>query len=73
MNKISGIINIAAAVLMSVLFIGTAAYGESSQARPAAAYTELSERKKVVACGTPVLKNVEPGTTLSPFGTLAGK
>lgn len=23
-----------------------------------------------VACGTPVLKNVEPGTTLSPFGTL---
>ena len=27
----------------------------------------------VVACGTPVLKNVEPGTTLSPFGTLANK
>jgi sugar O-acyltransferase (sialic acid O-acetyltransferase NeuD family) len=24
----------------------------------------------VVACGTPVLKNVAPGTTLSPFGTL---
>ena len=24
----------------------------------------------IVACGTPVLKNVEPGTTLSPFGTL---
>ena len=24
----------------------------------------------VVACGTPVLKDVEPGTTLSPFGTL---
>ena len=24
----------------------------------------------VVACGTPVLKAVEPGTTLSPFGTL---
>ena len=24
----------------------------------------------VVACGTPVLKNVEPGATLSPFGTL---
>ncbi len=24
-----------------------------------------------VACGTPVLKNVEPGATLSPFGTLA--
>ena len=23
-----------------------------------------------VACGTPVLKNVEPGATLSPFGTL---
>ena len=23
-----------------------------------------------VACGTPVLKNVAPGTTLSPFGTL---
>lgn len=23
-----------------------------------------------VACGTPVLKDVEPGTTLSPFGTL---
>ena len=23
-----------------------------------------------VACGTPVLKNVEPGVTLSPFGTL---
>ena len=23
-----------------------------------------------VACGTPVLKNVEPGTVLSPFGTL---
>ena len=27
----------------------------------------------VVACGTPVLKNVEPGTKLSPFGTLANK
>ena len=27
----------------------------------------------IVACGTPVLKNVEPGTTLSPFGTLANK
>ena len=27
----------------------------------------------VVACGTPVLKNVEPGTTLSPFGTLTNK
>ena len=24
----------------------------------------------VVACGTPVMKNVEPGATLSPFGTL---
>ena len=24
----------------------------------------------VVACGTPVLKNVEPNTTLSPFGSL---
>ena len=24
----------------------------------------------VVACGTPVLKNVAPGTTLSPFGSL---
>ena len=23
-----------------------------------------------VACGTPVLKDVEPGSTLSPFGTL---
>ena len=23
-----------------------------------------------VACGTPVLKDVAPGTTLSPFGTL---
>lgn len=23
-----------------------------------------------VACGTPVMKNVEPGSTLSPFGTL---
>ena len=26
--------------------------------------------KAIVACGTPVLRNVEPGTTLSPFGTL---
>ena len=25
----------------------------------------------VVACGTPVLRDVEPGTTLSPFGSLA--
>ena len=25
----------------------------------------------IVACGTPVFKNVEPGTTLSPFGSLA--
>ena len=24
----------------------------------------------VVCAGTPVLKNVEPGTTLSPFGSL---
>src|SRR5574344_655578 len=26
--------------------------------------------RATVACGTPVLKDVEPGTTLSPFGTL---
>lgn len=74
MNKISGIINIAAAVLTSVLFIGTAAYGESSQARPAAAYTELSERKKVVACGTPFgIKMLTDGVIVTDFGAVNGR
>lgn len=74
MRKISGIINIAAALLASLLFIGTAAYGEASQARPAAAYTEYTERKKVIPCGTPFgIKMLTEGVVVTDFGAVNGR
>lgn len=74
MRKISGIINIAAALLASLLFIGTAAYGEASQARPAAAYTEYTERKKVIVCGNPFgIKMLTEGVVVTDFGAVNGR
>ncbi|MBR5088551.1 MAG: SpoIVB peptidase [Ruminiclostridium sp.] len=75
MKKISDLINIAAALLASLLFIGTAAYGESVQtAHPAASYTELSGRRKVIACGTPFgVKMLTDGVVVTDFGAVNGR
>ncbi|MBQ3842105.1 MAG: SpoIVB peptidase [Ruminiclostridium sp.] len=74
MRKISGIINITLAILASLLFIGTAAYGEASQAQPAAAYTEYTERKKVIVCGTPFgIKMLTEGVVVTDFGAVNGR
>ncbi|MBQ9484154.1 MAG: SpoIVB peptidase [Ruminiclostridium sp.] len=74
MKKITGIINIAAAVLMSVLFIGTAAYGEAAEARPAAAYTDINERRTVIPCGTPFgIKMLTDGVVVTDFGAVNGR
>ena len=75
MKKITGIINIAAALLTALIFTGTAAYSEASApSQPAAAYTELSERRTVVPCGTPFgIKMLTDGVVVTDFGAVNGR
>ena len=74
MKKISAFVNIAAALLASLLFIGTAAYGEASRAFPAASYTEVTDRKKVIPCGTPFgIKMLTDGVVVTDFGAVNGR
>lgn len=74
MKKLSFIANIAAAILASVLFIGTAAYGEANAARPAASYTEPAARRTVVPCGTPFgIKMLTDGVMVTDFGAVNGR
>ena len=74
MKKLSSILNIAAAVLTAVLFIGTAAYGESAAARPAASYSTPAERMTVVPCGTPFgIKMITDGVMVTDFGAVNGR
>lgn len=74
MRKITDILNIAAALFASIMFIGTAAYGESFQARPAASYTEFEDRKLVVPCGTPFgIKMLTDGVVVTDFGAVNGR
>ncbi|MBO6231671.1 MAG: SpoIVB peptidase [Ruminiclostridium sp.] len=74
MKKISGIINITLALLTSLLFITTAAYGTSREALAAASYTQISERKTVIPCGTPFgIKMLTNGVVVTDFGAVNGR
>ena len=74
MKKIAFLTNIAAALLVSFIFIGTESYGAASEVRPAMNDMTVTEAKKVIPCGTPFgLKMLTDGVVVTDFGAVNGK
>ena len=73
MKKISDIINIASLLLVSLIFAGTMAYGKANEpaSAQAASYTEYTERRTVIPCGTPFgIKMLTDGVVVTDFGAV---
>jgi len=75
MKKLSGLMNLAAA-LPAVLFLAGAAVCGSGTAKavPAASYSEPAERRTVIPCGTPFgIKMLTDGVVVTDFGAVNGR
>ena len=74
-KKLSGLMNIAAALPAILFFAGTAICGAgTAEAVPAASYSEAAERRTVIPCGTPFgIKMLTDGVVVTDLGAVNGR
>ncbi len=74
-KKLSGLMNIAAALPAVLFFAGAAICGSgTAEAVPAASYTEPAERRMVIPCGTPFgIKMLTDGVVVTDLGAVNGR
>lgn len=74
-KKLSGLLNIAAALPAVLFFAGAAICGSTAaEAVPAASYTEYDGRHTVIPCGTPFgIKMLTDGVVVTDLGAVNGR